>query len=200
MTKNKVTKEQIERIIEQSTFETFHRVHDKQCIVVAKLPNGFTVVGESACVDAENYDEQIGYDLAVEHIKKRLWELEGYALQNTLHLEDLAADFAEQVKLCDFQDKHKHRLEMNQGYHNLMGALLLGQQDGDWAKLHKSELVLTATQAQALKESTALFAEPLTLQQGHVRFTSNTYVGEQSKDISIEGAVDDVLKVLARLD
>ena len=84
MSKNTVTQEQIDNIIANSKFEVFHRVHDKQCLVVAKLPNGFTVVGESACVDAANYDEQIGYDLAVKHIKNRLWELEGYSLQNKL--------------------------------------------------------------------------------------------------------------------
>lgn len=85
MNKNTVTQEQIDNIIANSTFEAFHRVHEKQCLVVAKLPNGFTVVGESACVDPTNYDEKIGYDLAVNHIKNRLWELEGYALQNKLN-------------------------------------------------------------------------------------------------------------------
>lgn len=85
---NTVTQEQIDTIIEQSSVEVFHRVHEKQCLVVAKLPNGFTVVGESACVDPANYDEQIGYDLAVKHIKNRLWELEGYALQNKLYQQN----------------------------------------------------------------------------------------------------------------
>ncbi|MGE7132648.1 Gp49 family protein [Lysinibacillus xylanilyticus] len=88
MSKNTVTQEQIDNIIKQSAFEVFHRVHEKQCLVVAKLPNGFTVVGESACVDPANYDEQIGYDLAVKHIKNRLWELEGYALQNKLYEQE----------------------------------------------------------------------------------------------------------------
>lgn len=87
MTNNTVTQEQIDRIIKLSELEIFHRVHEKQCLVVAKLPNGFTVVGESACVDANNYDEQIGFDLAIKHIKNRLWELEGYALQNKLSKE-----------------------------------------------------------------------------------------------------------------
>ena len=85
MSEIKVTPEQIDAIIEQSFFETFHRVHEKQCIVVAKLPNGFTVVGESACVDANNYDEQIGFELALKHIRNRIWELEDYALQNKLN-------------------------------------------------------------------------------------------------------------------
>lgn len=76
-----VTQEEITNIIEKSEKKVFHRVFDKQCVVVIKLENGFTVVGESACVDPENYDEQIGYDIAIKSIEKRLWELEGYLLQ-----------------------------------------------------------------------------------------------------------------------
>lgn len=82
---NKVTKDQIQMILDNSEYETFHRVFGKQCLVVAKLPNGFTIVGESACVDPDNYDEQIGFDLAVDRIKNRIWELEGYNLQNKLY-------------------------------------------------------------------------------------------------------------------
>ncbi|WP_082820646.1 Gp49 family protein [Fictibacillus phosphorivorans] len=85
MSKNKVTSEQVESIMQASEFEVFHRVFDKQCLVVAKLPNGFTVVGESACVDPDNYVEEIGEKLAKERIKNRIWELEGYSLQNFYH-------------------------------------------------------------------------------------------------------------------
>lgn len=84
---NTVTQEKIDTLILHSKFEVFHRVHEKQCLVVAKLPNGFTVVGESACVDPVNYDETIGEELAKEHIKKRLWELEGYSLQRDIYRE-----------------------------------------------------------------------------------------------------------------
>lgn len=84
---NKVTKEQIQKIMDNSKYEVFHRVFDKQCLVVAKLPNGFTVVGESACVDPSIYDEEIGVKLAKQRIEERLWELEGYALQKELHGE-----------------------------------------------------------------------------------------------------------------
>lgn len=77
-----VTQEQINSIIEKSEKEVIHRIFGKQCVVVIKLENGFTIVGESACVDPNNYDEQIGYDIAIKSIEKRLWELEGYLLQN----------------------------------------------------------------------------------------------------------------------
>lgn len=81
---NSVTAHQVATILAKSEFEVFHAVFGKQCIVVAKLPNGFTVLGESACVDPENYDEQIGFDLAMERIKSKVWELEGYKLQSEL--------------------------------------------------------------------------------------------------------------------
>ena len=77
-----VTQEQIQAILNESDFKVFHRIFDKQCVVVAKLPNGFTIVGESACVDPKIYDELIGYELALEDIEKQLWMLEGYLLQN----------------------------------------------------------------------------------------------------------------------
>lgn len=79
-----VTKEQISQIMSDSKQEVFHRIFDKQCIVVLLLPNGFTLVGESACVDPSNYDEEIGYEIAMKDIEKQLWMLEGYLLQNNV--------------------------------------------------------------------------------------------------------------------
>ena len=77
-----VTQEQINHILNNSIYEEFHEVFSKQCIVVALLPNGFTLVGQSACVDPYNYDKTIGYNLAMKDIEKQLWMLEGYLLQN----------------------------------------------------------------------------------------------------------------------
>ena len=77
-----VTQEQIDEILLESECKTFHRVFDKQCVVVLLLPNGFTLVGESACVDPNNYDEDIGFNLAMRDIENQLWMLEGYLLQN----------------------------------------------------------------------------------------------------------------------
>lgn len=73
---------QVSEILAAADYKVFHRVFDKQCILVARLENGFTIVGESACVDPSNYDEDIGYSIALERIKEKVWELEGYLLQN----------------------------------------------------------------------------------------------------------------------
>lgn len=81
---NTVTQEQVNKILEDSEYEVFHGVFGKQCIVVALLPNGFTIVGESACVDPNNYVDSIGESIARKRIEEKVWELEGYKLQNEL--------------------------------------------------------------------------------------------------------------------
>jgi len=85
--KNSVTQEQIEDILNNSKYEVTHKVFGKVCVVVAQLPNGFTITADAACVDPENYDGTIGFEIAMEKIENKLWELEGYLLQNSLKLD-----------------------------------------------------------------------------------------------------------------
>ncbi len=47
--------------------------------------NGFMVIGESACVDAGNFDEAKGRKYAYDDAFEKLWELEGYLLRERLH-------------------------------------------------------------------------------------------------------------------
>lgn len=49
-----------------------------QCHLV--LDNGFSVSGESSCVNAENYDEDVGRRLAHDAAFKKLWPLFGFLL------------------------------------------------------------------------------------------------------------------------
>lgn len=78
--KNTVTQEQINKLYEESDKQV--SVYWNKCTVVAiQLPNGFTIVEHSACVDPKNYDEAIGLKLCEEKIKNKLWEFEGYNLQ-----------------------------------------------------------------------------------------------------------------------
>ena len=84
--KTSVTQEDVDRIIENAEKEVFHAVFGKQCIVVLLLQNGFTVVGESGCVDPDNYDKEIGERIAMQKITEQIWMLEGYKLQNELNL------------------------------------------------------------------------------------------------------------------
>lgn len=78
---NTVTQEQIDEIIDNSEIEAW-TVFDKCTIVVCKLPNGFVLVESSACVDPANYDEEMGVEICMDKITDKIWELEGYKLQN----------------------------------------------------------------------------------------------------------------------
>jgi len=53
------------------------------CVLV--LRNGFTVTGESACVSSENFDADIGKQIARENAKQKLWPLLGYNLRQELY-------------------------------------------------------------------------------------------------------------------
>lgn len=48
------------------------------------LRNGFTVRGEAACVSKANFNEEIGKAVSRENARKKVWELEGYLLQERL--------------------------------------------------------------------------------------------------------------------
>ena len=82
--RNTVTLDQINKILLGTKFE-YQTVFGKTTIASAKLPNGFVIVESSSCVDPANYDEKIGRDICREKIINKLWELEGYRLQDRLH-------------------------------------------------------------------------------------------------------------------
>lgn len=58
---------------------------DKTTVVRAVLRNGFEIVESSSCVSAENYDEQLGAKICLEHIKNKVWMLLGFLLQTAVH-------------------------------------------------------------------------------------------------------------------
>ncbi len=75
----KLTDEYIASIVVKD--ESF-KIGAKTTLVVLTLKNGFEVVGTSACVDASSYDQKIGEHYARERALAKVWELEGYMLQN----------------------------------------------------------------------------------------------------------------------
>ena len=58
---------------------------DKTTVVRAVLRNGFEIVESSACVSAENYDEALGAQICMKHIKDKVWMLLGFLLQTAVH-------------------------------------------------------------------------------------------------------------------
>ena len=49
------------------------------------LENGFTVRGESSCVSKDNFNKDIGEQIALENAKNKVWELEGYLLAEDIY-------------------------------------------------------------------------------------------------------------------
>ena len=53
------------------------------CVIT--LENGFTVTGESACASPENFNADIGKEIAYDNAREKIWMLEGYLLKEKLH-------------------------------------------------------------------------------------------------------------------
>lgn len=83
MSTNTITQAQIDKMIQESQIQV-KTVFGKCTIVAVQLKNGFVLVESSSCVDPMNYSEAMGMAICIERIKNKLWELEGYKLQNEL--------------------------------------------------------------------------------------------------------------------
>lgn len=53
-------------------------------VCAIELKNGTQVVGESACVSPENFDAEIGKEIAFKNAREKIWALEGYLLKEKL--------------------------------------------------------------------------------------------------------------------
>ena len=79
-----ITEEYIADILEKSEFEV-HTTFNKCTIVSCRLPNGFVITESSACVNTEDYDEELGANICLDKIADKVWELEAYMLQEQLY-------------------------------------------------------------------------------------------------------------------
>ncbi len=79
-TRPRVTLERIQSRINKTEF--IH--HGLLTLCVLTLANGFTVTGESACVDPGNYNAGIGDRIAKDNAVQKIWPLEGYLLAEAL--------------------------------------------------------------------------------------------------------------------
>lgn len=73
----KLTEERINEILNSSEV-VVSTVYDKCTIVAIRLPNGFVIVEHAACADPDEYSEQTGYEICMNNIVGKLYELEGY--------------------------------------------------------------------------------------------------------------------------
>ena len=73
----RVTKDDIKARIRHTSY---HRLTDTVTMCNLELDNGYSVRGESACVNPENYDREIGERIAYDNAFQRLWPVFGFLL------------------------------------------------------------------------------------------------------------------------
>ena len=77
-----ISQEMVDNFIDHTEVIT---MGDKNTVVRAVLKNGFEIVESSSCVSAENYDEKLGEEICMKHIKNKVWFLLGFLLQTAVH-------------------------------------------------------------------------------------------------------------------
>ena len=75
---NKISQADVEKFI--SKYEV-QRFDECTCVVKATLVSGFTILEHSSCVDAKNYNHEIGINICKERIKNKVWNHLGFLLQ-----------------------------------------------------------------------------------------------------------------------
>ena len=85
----RVTKEQIEGRIDKITFFILPDTTTTICNMT--LDNGYSVRGESACMDKRNFNMAIGEKLAHDDAFRKMWALFGFMLAENTHNAKLRA-------------------------------------------------------------------------------------------------------------
>lgn len=85
----RLTPDDIDRVIVRSEYHVFAPTTTVCCIT---LINGYTVIGQSACVSPENFNEGIGREIAFKDARQKIWALEGYLLAQHLKAGRRASD------------------------------------------------------------------------------------------------------------
>lgn len=83
MSANKVTFEEVQAAIKKVEYTLLQ--DGRTTIALVTMDNGFTVRGESSCVDIKNYDPIIGEPIALANAQDKVWAFLGFRLADRLH-------------------------------------------------------------------------------------------------------------------
>lgn len=78
----RLSPELIDSVIESESYVVLPS--GKSMICELMLRNGYSVRGESSVVSKENFDENIGRKISRANAREKIWQLEGYLLQQRL--------------------------------------------------------------------------------------------------------------------
>ena len=82
LTRPRLTPQDVDDAIKGETYTTLPS--GKVMVCELTLRNGFTVRGEAAVVSRANFNADIGMKISRENARNKIWELEGYLLQQSL--------------------------------------------------------------------------------------------------------------------
>lgn len=108
---NKVTKDDLDHLVAQSK-TTFTNPAGTLTHCVITLPCGYTITGESACVDPANYNKELGEEYALEQAVDKLWPLEGYLLANDRYRASQPKSFFARM-VFEHSDLHEKLSKLN---------------------------------------------------------------------------------------
>ena len=83
LTAPRITPEHINAKIKREQYTVFPGTTLTVCAL--ELENGFIVTGESASASPENFNADIGRQIAHRNARDKIWALEGYLLRERLH-------------------------------------------------------------------------------------------------------------------
>jgi hypothetical protein len=83
LTAPRVTPDRLEEVIVSEQYHVFPNTTFTVCLLT--LENGYNIVGESACVDARNFNAELGRKIARGNATNKIWSLEGYLLRQKLY-------------------------------------------------------------------------------------------------------------------
>jgi hypothetical protein len=83
MTLKKIEEAELEALIDDEQYV----VQGTMTICTLELASGFKLVGTSACLNDDDFNDTIGRQVARQKAFDRLWELEGYHRKATAHAE-----------------------------------------------------------------------------------------------------------------
>lgn len=108
--KNTVTKDCIDALLKDADI-TVSTAFDKCTVVTVRLKNGFVITESSACVDAANYDAEMGKKICMQRIEDKLWAFEGYTLQKVLYAKEQQAKKTAKERVVDELKDLQGRIE-----------------------------------------------------------------------------------------
>jgi len=79
----RITPDMIDENIIGEDYYVFPGTTNTICLLTLK--NGFKVIGDSACASVENFDEEMGRNIARSNARNALWPLMGYELRTMLN-------------------------------------------------------------------------------------------------------------------